>query len=162
MIEIFLQSFVLIWLLLGSLLLLMMYFNYRYRKPFVFFMSTLLMLFTISYSIYRENIISFRSINGLPTEKVRYISHNITIEGNKRFIGLWAFNVKTKKDNLYRFPYNEDIEKTLNKARQQQKGGSSTLLSMIENPNIPGISSGAKMVGEIETVDNVVPKESKE
>lgn len=156
--EILLQAFVAIWLILGSIILALMYLNQTSRKKIYFYISTFLVLITISYSIYRENIISFRPVLGYPTEKVRFISYNITLEGDKKIIGLWAVKLSDKKDVLYKFEYTDDIEKTLREAKKQQKGGSSTLLSMVEQPKIKGVDSGAKMVGEIELVDKLPDK----
>lgn len=148
--ELLLQGFVILWLSIGSIILLLMYFNQATSKKKYFFLSSLFVVLIISYSIYRENIISFRPIVGYPTEKVRFIAYNIALEEKKKVINLWVFNTNTKLNALHTFDYNIDIEKTLREANQRQKGGSSTILSMVKTPALPGIPSGAAMVGEVE------------
>jgi len=152
-IELLFQNFVLIWLSIGSMILLLTYFGQTTKKKIFFFLCTILIVFSISYSIYRENMLSFRPIEGFPTEKVRYIAHNISLENKKKVIGLWAYNVFKKRNVLHIFDYDADTEKTLREAAKRQKNGSSTILSMIESPNSSdGVQSGAKMLGQIETV----------
>lgn len=160
MIEIFLQGFAIIWLILGGGMLLFMYMNKSTRKNVYFFLSTFLVLVAVSYSIYRENIISFRPFIGYPTEQVRYIGHRLDIKDKDVTINLWATKTSDKRDALFVFPYDEQIEKTLNEAKKQQKGGRSTLLKIVKTPQDggPSVDSGAKMIGEIETVNKLPDK----
>jgi hypothetical protein len=147
--------FVLVWTIIGIVLLGLVYLSHVTKRVVLPFLASALIMLVVMFSILREDKIRFVETDGRPPNKESvYIHHVIDSINDQLIIRMWSRDKDKNQTRVYVFPYTEEDDRVLERAKDATKKGSRFLIRSDEQQQQNG-DSRSRMSGRVQV--NSIP-----